>query len=169
MVSDFLNGFLTSATMVYFIVAGYLLGKFIFGAERMQELKEYYKLRFCMVMLGCGMLSLLILVTVILPVIMIASGEPLSELPTMLAVALMYLAFFLALILLWKYIVYRRNKDKECGFWKKVGMDLKGMFSRKEKTQEAGLPWRCPNCMQENEGAEPFCIHCHTKRPEKKQ
>lgn len=169
MVSDFLNGFLTSATMVYFIVAGYLLGKFIFGAERMQELKEYYKLRFCMVMLGCGVLSLMIAMVIITPVVMIASGEPLSELPTILAVDLMYLAFILALILLWKYIVYRCNKDKECGFWKKVGMDLKGMFSRKEKTQEAGLPWRCPNCMQENEGTEVTCIHCHTKRPQQKK
>ena len=172
MLSDFLAAFLAVAVLVVLFVGGSWVSRFILGAQRIEELKLYHRFRYLMVLLGCGYLSLMVFMTVIMPAIMIASGEPLSELPTILAVALMYLAFFLALILLWKYIAYRRNKDNECGFWKKVIVDLKGMFpekNEKKNKRKVNQPWRCPNCLQENEGSEPFCIHCHTKRPEQKK
>ena len=41
MVSDMLNGFLTTVMLGIFITGGYLVGRFIFGAERMEELKSY--------------------------------------------------------------------------------------------------------------------------------
>lgn len=173
---DFLSAILAAGLIAGIFGVAYLLTAFIFGARKLQKLRDKNRVLWCLAWIGCGILGFAIVILLMMPIMLLTTGEVTGTAIEVIGSTLLCIIPVLGLILLWKWCLYLMEKEKKTSFWNSVIEDGKNIFNkeglsaderkkRKAFDKKVSQPWNCPYCNQQNEGKTLFCKYCHTDRP----